>query len=291
MKATMPMVRALCLAVISIFCLSVPTVPVPSMAADSLASYPEDIQRIKQRGKLVVAMYGKDMPPFFMHTTDDGFFGYDVDLAQAIANSLGVKLEFNRDAASFNQVVMQVENRKADIAISKLSKTSDRAQKILFSNTYTTILQVLLVHRINKAKLDRGDDAYQALNTPEAKIAVVAQTSYVGYAQRDFPNAKIVPYEDRNVAFQDLLDAKLHAMLIDESTVKNWFHKMPEAGIEIQTVVRKDRIDPKAMAVHSGDAHLLNWINTVLELNLLDGTSERLHSTYLTNEDWRNKTK
>ncbi|WP_256856686.1 ABC transporter substrate-binding protein [Variovorax sp. KK3] len=56
------------------------------LAAASLASAAGPLDRIRERGTLTVAVY-KDMPPF--HVAGKGL---DVELAQALAESLGVKL-------------------------------------------------------------------------------------------------------------------------------------------------------------------------------------------------------
>ena len=254
-------------------------------------SKPADIERIQKRGKLVVAMYAVDSPPFFMHDKNGKLFGFDVDLARDIAENLGVDVEFNRSAKTFNSVVDLVAEGKADVAISKLSKTSSRALRVVFTDIYATLDQVLLVNRLNMAQLKRGTNPLTALNTKEVQLAVAAGTAYEGFAKRDFKNATLVALVDRFAAMKDLNNGKLHAMLLDESTVQNWFHKEPEVAIRVRTVIRNNRIDPVAMAVHSNDHHLLTWLNSYLEIISLDGTAEGLKRTYLDDDEWRSRLK
>ncbi len=67
---------------------------VASLGASSLAARAATLDRIRERGTLTVALY-KDMPPFHV----DGK-GIDVELAQGLADALGVKLStmpFNAD--------------------------------------------------------------------------------------------------------------------------------------------------------------------------------------------------
>ncbi|MEJ8847842.1 ABC transporter substrate-binding protein [Variovorax rhizosphaerae] len=65
-----------------------------SLAGTTLASRAASLERIRERGTLTVAIY-KDMPPFYVAGQ-----GIDVQIAQALAQSLGVKaslLPFNAD--------------------------------------------------------------------------------------------------------------------------------------------------------------------------------------------------
>ncbi|WP_455383145.1 transporter substrate-binding domain-containing protein, partial [Salinispira pacifica] len=95
--------------------------------------FPPDIQRIKQRGTFIVAMTAADQPPFFYKNSDGQLAGLDVDISKAIAEGLGVRLVFDRSAASFNDLIPIVAGGRADAAISKLSRTLSRAQRVSFS--------------------------------------------------------------------------------------------------------------------------------------------------------------
>lgn len=61
---------------------------------------------------LKVGIYKEDIYPFFMHDESGKFTGYDVDMALDIGEKLGVKIEFNREATTFNQLVDMVEEKK-----------------------------------------------------------------------------------------------------------------------------------------------------------------------------------
>lgn len=111
---------------------------------------PPDVQRILDRGKLVVALLDQDNPPFFRADAADQLTGLDIDLARAIADQLGVEVEFNRSAKTFDSVIKTVYNAQADLAISKLSRTLSRAKSIRFSSPYLKMRQGLLVNRRKK---------------------------------------------------------------------------------------------------------------------------------------------
>src|ERR1043166_3923931 len=85
------------------------------------AAPPQEIKRIINAGKIVVAMHRDDRVPFFMHDGSGNFIGYDVEIANDIAKKLGVKVEFLRTAKFYDDVVTQIEKGEADLGISKLS--------------------------------------------------------------------------------------------------------------------------------------------------------------------------
>ena len=95
--------------------------------------YPRDMQRIFDRGTLIVAMHAEDAPPFFMHDEKGRFYGLDVKLARDIGRRLGVKVAFNREAETYDGVIDIIKRREADIAISNLSSTLERSKRVCFT--------------------------------------------------------------------------------------------------------------------------------------------------------------
>ena len=139
-----------------------------------------DIQRIVERGKIIVAVFFEDVPPFFMHNKKGEFTGIDVEIAQDIANKLGVEVEFNRSPETFDEIVDVVANHEADVAISLLSDTLNRAMRVRFSDSYVELHQTLLINRLELAKrfpeAETADEINLALNQPGIKIGVISGT-------------------------------------------------------------------------------------------------------------------
>ena len=76
-----------------------------------------DIAAIKKRNVLIVSMTKKDNPPFFSGD-EENIRGLDVEIARRIGVVIGVPVQFRRDAESFAEVVEQVRDGRADIAVS-----------------------------------------------------------------------------------------------------------------------------------------------------------------------------
>lgn len=231
------------------------------------APLPADMQRIKNRGKLIVAMNYQDRLPWFYVDKQGRMAGIDVDIAQDIARVLGVDVEFDRSARSFNEVVDRVAAGKADIAVSKLSVTLARAQRIRYTQPYIVFNQALVVNRLKLAALQNANPGKPALelilNTTD-KIAVTQGTSYEEFARDIFPKARVtaVPHDE---LFTTTAKGKFLAALYDENEINVFMKENPELAINAKVIILKDRIDPIAIAVAPQDQQLLSWLNLYLD--------------------------
>lgn len=69
--------------------------------------------------------------------------GIDVDLANAIADKLGMELKITD--VEFDSIIISVQGGKADIGVAGMTVTEDRLKNIDFSEPYTTAKQVIIV--------------------------------------------------------------------------------------------------------------------------------------------------
>lgn len=245
------------------------------------SEYPPDIQRIHERGKLVVAMFGQDIPPFFMHDQQGRFYGLDVEMARDIANKLGVEVEFNRQSRSFDQIIEILAKHEADVGISWISQTLERAEKVRYTRPYFMQRQGLLINRLQLAKLPQKDNPLQALNHPRAKVGVREGTSYVDFAHDIFPRSEIRAYPDWSPGIvQAVFEGELTAGYSDEIEIKKYIMKSPEASIKAGTAIIQDLADPIAMAVPWESHALLDWLNIYIQEHARDWDADKVLQEY-----------
>ena len=244
--------------------------------------YPPDIQKIMDRGELIVAMYAIDIPPFFMHDDEGKFYGLDVELAENIANKLGVSVKFKRDYNDFSAITEGVVNHEADIAITLLSRTAKRAMQVRFTEPYIILRQGLLLSRVRVARRGKELSLMDILNNTKTEIAVKAGTSYVNFAKQRFPDAVIREYPEWD---PDIINAVVAGDVVaafhDEIEIAKVVTGRPETAIVLQTVVLKDTEDPIAMAVPWESTHFLSWLNLYLETEVEGWTTEKLLTKYI----------
>lgn len=234
-------------------------------------NYSKDIQDIIAKGKLIVAVLKIDNPPFFMSTPDGKLDGIDIELSEKIAKELGVTLEINRTAQTYDEVVNLVATGKADLGVSKLSYTDERAKKVLYTKPYATFRKAMLVNRLAYAGIKRTRQANslsELFSQLDSKIGVVKKSSYVDFARNIFPNASIHEVENWDpIGIDSLLQGKILALFRDEIETRKFLLARPDANLKLLSLIIKSQQDSIRMVVPRNRLHFLLWINGFLETN------------------------
>ena len=254
------------------------TSPSPSLAE---AEFSDDIQKILDHKKLVIAVLGIDNPPFFQVNYDGQLVGLDIELGQSLAEELGVEVQFDRTAQTFNEVVERVQNHQADLAISKLSISTNRAKKILFSLPYVTMRQGLLVNRLELAKKAQNQRPETVIQNLDGKLGVIKGTQYaLVFAKKKFPKAEIVEFPVWDDVVAAVKSGEILAAYRDELEVKKVLLQKPDAALDIQTVALTDTKDLLAVVIHRDHNNLQNFVNTYLEINSFNYSVDQLIDKY-----------
>ena len=102
-------------------------------AAEQTPAAPDDWNRIQDAGKIVFGT-AADYPPFEFYNSNFELDGFDVALAKAIGEQLGLEVQF-KDYA-FDGLLDAVQLGGVDAGIAAISVTPDRQQQVDFSNLY-----------------------------------------------------------------------------------------------------------------------------------------------------------
>ncbi len=260
-----------------IACLLMVLIPHRGVAGD----FPPDLQRIMSRGNIIVAMHREDFPPLFMHDKTGRFYGLDVSLAQDIGKRLGVGVKFNRRAETFDEVIDIVARKEADVAISYLSRTLERAKRVRFTEPYLFLRLALWVNRLKAAQEGKGQDIMKILKNKDEKIGVLGGSSHIGYMKEAFPKAVMKQFKilDPDM-IEALLKGDLFAGFFDELDIMKIIREKPEVSLHLQMVVLEGKKDPIAMAISQDNVHLLSWLNLYLQTIKLDLTADKVFNQY-----------
>lgn len=110
---------------------------------DTKGSYkyesPKDVKRTN--GKLVMATNAQ-FPPY-EYTEGNDIVGIDADMAQAVADKLGMELKI--EDMKFDAIITAVSTGKADIGVAGMTVTEDRLKNVEFTDTYASARQVIIV--------------------------------------------------------------------------------------------------------------------------------------------------
>jgi len=236
------------------------------LGSNKKSDCPPDIQKIVDRGKIIVGLYYKDKPPFIMTDKKGELYGLDISLAKGIAKYLGVEVAFNREAKSYKELHkiaskgITKTGKPVDVIISKFSRTYDRAKNVRFTKPYLEFRQALIINKLHAARHKIEDYPMDFLRKAKVKVGVREKTSYVEYAKEMFKNAEIVEGKWEDIVDR-VINGKITAVIRDEYEIMKLVKKNPELAIKISIYILTDRKDPIAMALPPESLNLLAWLN------------------------------
>lgn len=236
-------------------------------AADGDASY-----TLVNDGTLTIAT-SPDFPPF-ENLEGDEYVGFDIDLAKAIAEQLGLECEFT--TIQFDGIVPAIQaGGQADVGISGITVDPERAQSVDFTDPYYIADQSVAVMKGGDVTSDNAKDA---LNVEGMIIAVQSGTTGETFAQENFPNATIQPYGNATDAFAAMQAGQANAVCMDKAVVEKM---VTDAYTDAEIVLNEATGEEYAVAVSKDNPALTEAINEAIKALEEDGTIEDLTAQWL----------
>ncbi|WP_146164878.1 ABC transporter substrate-binding protein, partial [Desulfonatronum sp. SC1] len=230
-------------------------------------SMPADLERLRTQRTLRVAVVDMDIAPFVFRMNGE-LRGADVDLARGFAQSIGLEAVFVPVGDTYSQVVRAVAEGHADIGISELSKTMERAQTVLFSRPYFISGITLVVNRLSEARLrglrprdgreaDKGgrEDLPGLLNDPRHVVAAMGGSIQDQLMLTFFPSAVLRTTKTWHQAAELVVAGKVDAAIVPDRVHRLMVHQNPETDYKARAVPLL--ADPLVIAVHPGAPDLL----------------------------------
>jgi polar amino acid transport system substrate-binding protein len=173
-----------------------------------------------------------------------------------------------------------IANKEADLAICKLSITFLRAGRVLFTHPYIELHQGLLINRLLLAKQLRGRVKEEALRSLTGKVGVIANSSYVGYAKRNFGDMEMVEFPSWKRVVQAVTSGEIIAGYRDEAEIKKIIRDEPNSAVKLLTATLLDAKDPKGIAVSADSTHLRELLEFYLKSLNLNLTADKVLYEY-----------
>lgn len=166
------------------------------------------LDRINQKHQLVNVLM-ESYPPFSFLNDQNQLDGFDVDVAKAVANKLGVTLKM--ETPSWEVTAAGHWQGRYDVCICSMTPSAARAQVFNFPTEYYASPAVIVVNA-------KDSTIKSAADFSGKKIGVGSASTYEAYVNKDlviegaesthiqypFEQAQAVPYETDDVTFQDL---------------------------------------------------------------------------------------
>ena len=187
------------------------------------------------------------------------YVGCDMDLAQYIADSLGVKLEIV--PMKFDAIKAAVTTGQVDMAIAGLAYTEDRAKNMqlsdLFGNTDADEGQGIVILKENADKLKTADDF--------AGKTVLAQNGSVQYdlTITQLPKAKCTPIADVNNGAMEIMTGQADGLTLDLAVAKVMINTHKELAISDFKFEYESK--GNVIGCTKGETKLVNAINQIVK--------------------------
>ena len=222
------------------------------------------LDQIKQKGELVVGT-SADYPPYEFHTEVDGkdtIVGFDMEIAQAIADKLGMELVWEQ--VDFDSIIPGIQAGRYDAGVAGISITADRLKNCDFSDPYFLANQVIVVNP--------GSDIQSKADLTGKTIAVQTGTTAETYCLDN--GYEILSFASNIDAQAALTSGKADAWVVDNEVA------VKMAGEQNLTVLDEAMTsEPYALAFAKG-SDLVDQVNQALSQLLQDGTVEQIFQEY-----------
>ena len=217
--------------------------------------------------KTLVMGTSAGFPPYEFVADDGSYAGIDVEIAQAIAEKLGCKLEIKD--MEFNSLISAVDGGAVDFALAGMTVTDERKESVNFSETYATGVQAIIV---------KEGSAIKTVDDLEGKtIGVQAGTTGDIYCTDDYGQENVKQYTNGALAVQALMNDQIDCVVIDNEPAKA-FVAANEGLTILETAYA---VEDYAAAFAKSNESLLNDFNKALAGLKADGTIDKIIEKYI----------
>ena len=201
-------------------------------------------------GGVLTMATNAEFPPYEFHDGGE-IVGIDVEIAEAIAEKLGMTLEI--EDIAFDSIIPEVDSGKADIGLAGMTVSEDRLKNVDFSEPYTTASQVIIVK--NESDIAGPDDlAGKYIGVQLGTTGDIYASDY------EEEGSTIERYSKGFEAVQAMMQGKIDAVVIYLEPAKVFVSE--NEGIKILDEALT--VEEYAIAVKKGNTELVEKLNGAL---------------------------
>lgn len=228
------------------------------------------LTKVQEQGYFTLGL-DADFAPMGFSQDNGEIVGFDIDLANAVAEKMGVRAEAK--PIDWNSKAMELSTGKIDVIWNGLSITDERRQEVLFSNPYLSTKQSIIVKAGSdiktKADLAGKKLALQDGSTSEDAVKADAAT------YDSIGDENISRFSENSQVLMEVDAGRADAAVIDEIFVRYYLQK---ENMLDKFVVLEEGFDEEDYGVGGrlGDYALMEAINKALDECKADGTTAEI---------------
>ncbi|MDR0906041.1 MAG: ABC transporter substrate-binding protein [Oscillospiraceae bacterium] len=216
------------------------------------------VDEIKSSGEIVLLTNAMFEP--YEYIAGGKVVGADIDLAQLVADELGVKLKILD--MDFDGLVDALASGKGDFIAAGMANNPERAKVVDFSIEYVhNSLHIIIPADSTIAGVD---------DLAGKRIAVQEGTTSDDFVRGSVPDASVLAFKDAVVAGNAVSDGRADACILDLKPAEGVAANSNGKLIVLDEVVGEEEL--MSMAAGKGNQGLVDIINSVLRKAIDNGT-------------------
>lgn len=198
--------------------------------------------------------------------------GFDVDLANEVAERIGVTIKFQPIDWSMKETELNAGN--IDLIWNGYTITAERQEKVAFTKPYLENSQIIVTLA--------DSDINTKVDLAGKNVAVQAESSALDAINSEPEVAEsfgeLVEFSTNNEAFSDLESGRTDALVVDEVNARYF---MKQVGEEKYKVLDEDFGDEEyGIGLRKDDTELLKKINDAMDEMKKDGTYDAVYAKW-----------
>ena len=223
--------------------------------------FPNLLDQVTGTGILRIGTTGDYAPFTYTSGTEFSPSGIDIDMADSLARSLGVEIQWVR--TSWPELMNDLLAGKFDIAMGGISRTLKRQRQALFSMPYHVGGKMPIGRCSDKARLT----SLAQIDQPDIRVIVNPGGTNQKYVQEHIRQAKIRVFDDNRKIFDEILADRADVMITDAVEVSLQTTRHPAlCALTSEPLTYQDKayLMPR-------DLIWQNYVNTWLEQEIASG--------------------
>lgn len=221
---------------------------------------------IKSKGKFVVGL-DDSFPPMGFRDDKGQIVGFDIDMAKAVAQKLGVKVEFK--PVEWDGIILSLNNKDIDVIWNGLTITDERKKQIAFSKVYLQNRQIIVVQNnstINSKKDLSGKTVGLQMGSSSEKALSSDTTTFKSLKD-------VRKYSNNTEALLDLNQGRIDAVVVDEVVGRYYIEKKP--GL-YKILNDNFGVEDYGVGIRKSDVSFKEKLDEALDTIKNDGTADKI---------------
>jgi len=238
---------------------------------------PSRLDGILESRALRVGLSGSQ-PPLNMKDRNGEIIGLEVELMQALAESMA--LELRLVTMPFADLLPALERGKVDLVISGMTITPERNARVAFAGPYLISGKSVLSKSVEIASVED----VEKLDLPSRTYAALSGSTSEAFVKRFFPSAKLVATRDYDTGVAMVLDDRADALIADYPFCMLSVLRLPDSGLA--SLATPFTVEPLGIALPADDILLMNLVGNYLSTLEATGKLTQLKAKWFSEGPW-----